>query len=370
MNFQNRPLELKKESVLFLFINFLIYISLTSQSAAVLIGLIFILLTLNIKFIFHHKEVTVALFNFLLINIFFGLVNASNQILLLEEIVRSVFFLLLYLQILHRLSNDALDKTIKFLSIFIIFSIFLYPFLKYHGRFTSFFPHPNHLAYTCNLLIAYFLLFSDIKSNKKIMYILPLIITVCLSQSSGGILSTLLTILMYNYKRNYKNFVFGFAFLFIAFFVFKESQFVSLIFEKFSSLKLDEVEERAGKLAFGNDTSLVWRVTYWYAILDGLNYHSLYEKVFGVGIGAMSYPNYYFYWMITDPHNDYVRKIAEIGYLGAFIYFVNWVYLISNLKNRIILLPILFIPMFVGNIVVNVTFMLLILVFIRRKKGG
>ncbi|MBU2979947.1 O-antigen ligase family protein [Alteromonas sp. C1M14] len=342
-------------------------ISLISQGLAILAGLLIALLyTLKNKTI-KLNSITILLTAFLFVNLIFGFINGSNLSLLLEEILRNFAFILIYTVIIKKLDNESIDSLIEIFSKLVICTLILYPILMYHGRFTSIFPHPNHLAYACNLMIAYILLVRGARNITEKTTIGLLLLLILLSNSSGGIISTCLTLLLYNFRKSIPKFLIVSIFIAILIWVLKDTQPLSLIFEKFNSVNLGEIESRSAKRAFGNDTSLVWRITYWYAIIDSLLHHPTWNHYFGLGIGTMSYPNYYFHWMITDPHNDYVRKIAEIGFLGATIYFTIWYLIIRKMKTKLFIFSIFLIPMLVGNMIVNVTFMLLLFLFIERS---
>lgn len=361
-------MELYKQNILVWMIFLIIITSLVSQALAVVISFsvsIFILVKSQ-KIVKNH--VSYALFAFLLLKLVVGLLNSSQLTLLFEELLRNFAFFILYSTLISKLDNNSLDVLIENLSILVIVTLFLYPLLQYHGRFTSIFPHPNHLAYACNLLIAYILSTKNVQNTIDKIRIFLLVTLVVLSSSSGGIIATTFTFLLYNFRKSFVNFTLITLLSLILIWFVRDIEPFSIIFEKFSSVNIGEIAERASDRAFGNDTSLVWRLTYWHAIVDSFLDHSSWIKFFGLGIGVMSFPNYYFYWMITDPHNDYVRVLAEIGILGVTFYFFIWIYLLRTVKEKYFLISVFIVPMLVGNMLVNLTFMLLLLLYIERKR--
>lgn len=344
----------------------IIVLSLLSQGLAVIMCIFLSGLILFERRRIKINKPAVGLLYILTLTLIVAVINGSSLSLLTEEIIRLLSYFLYFSVIISFMKTDKIDAFFKILTVFIISSAILYPLLKYHGRFTSFFPHPNHLAYACNLLIAYFLVVGEINKKYDRGYIFSLFVMIILSASSGGLIAATITLLLFFFKKNLVKFLLVALIIITIGWLLKDIESISLIFEKFNSVKLGEIESRSDKLAFGNDTSLVWRITYWYAIIDNLLKFPITNQLFGLGVGTMSFPDYYFNWMITDPHNDYVRKIAETGFIGAVIYFAIWVKILIHTKYRIFHVSTFFIPMIVGNMIVNVTFLFLYLLLVER----
>ena len=365
MNSNNENLVFKTENINVIAIFIITLTGQFSQGAAIILCLIFstfILMNTN-KILLNSK--VVALFNFLLITLVFGIINNSGLINFAEEGLRNIAYLLFFAVLVNSTKTENIDIFFRYFTKLVLISVIMFPVLQYHDRFSSFFSHPNHLAYACNLLIAYYLVCTD-KTKHNLITILLLYIVVILSASSGGLICSTLTILLYAFRKNLLVFMLMTIFISSLVWLLKDVHAISFIFDKFSSVKIDEIEYRSAHLAFGNDTSLVWRVTYWYAIIDNFMKYSTFTQWFGLGIGTMSYPDYYFFWMITDPHNDYVRKIAEIGFLGAIFYFINWIFILRKVKYSYYFISVFFVPMVVGNMIVSVTFLFMLLLLIAR----
>lgn len=329
------------------------------QFAIILCGFFVALYINNLSFIIIESVVKkVFIFSCLLIII--GLINQSDIFLLLEQIIKIWIFVFFFITLKNTMTKECFFNVIIGLSYIIIFSLFLYPFLLHNGRFSSIFAHPNHLAYVVNLLIFCFIFLYN-KNYKQLLILFLLTIILFLTNSSGGILCLIGLILTRILLSNKKSLYLLFFILCVALlFLFKDSiPAITTIFDKFNSIDTYELQKKIAMYQFGNDSSLVWRITYWSALIRELFADSLLVVIFGYGAGTMSSGNYLFYWMITDPHNDFVRIILEYGFFG-FITFSFYLYLvIKTHKIGFYIIPLLFLPMFVGNIVVNVPYILL-----------
>jgi hypothetical protein len=356
-----------KKSVFLLLIS--IIISAKIQSIALVI-LFFGLTCLLLKDkTIKYNKLTFLFSLFIVITIIVGVLNKSNLVLLVEEIFRATIIFLLCSSMLYKWRKQEFYLVFSILSKLIIFSSLFYPVLLYNDRFTSFFSHPNHLAYVCVLLI-FERLHRDIQNNDKntIFTVVALFVVVILSKSSGGILSAFMVLAFYFARNNLRYLVLFVGGVFVFYLLFENIEALSQIKEKFLSVNIDEIEKRTAQLAFGNDSSLVWRILYWNALLNQFYDFSVWKQLFGLGYGTMSYGNYAYFWMITDPHNDYVRKLLETGFIGIFLYYFIWLKIFQLTKLGIQWFPVFFVPLFVGNIIVNIPYLLLLTVIIYSHK--
>jgi O-antigen ligase len=300
---------------------------------------------------------------FLVLCFLIGIINSSDIRLWSEELFRNATLFLLSLIVIQYIKDNGKEVFFDLLYLTILISLIAYPFLLLDGRFTSYFSHPNHLAYL-SLLVLY-----EITTRENLIYlrkfkILTLILIIFLTKSSGGILCLSFLLLVYFSKKGTKYFI-SFSALTLLIFIFKDSiDALNLINEKFVSFDINEIESRINHMNFGNDTSLIWRITYWGALINQYMRFDEIGKLFGIGYGTMSQGNFAYSWMITDPHNDYVRKLLETGIIGLTIFFFIWLRIFKKSGVGIYCVPIFFLPLLVGNIVVNVPFMVSLIVII------
>ena len=249
----------------------------------------------------------------------------------------------------------------------IFLTVLLYPFLQHSGRFSSIFNHPNNLAYTIVLLSAYFLSKGDFKWVR--LFIATTLIL--LSGSSGGVIAIFLVYATYFYKNSKFQmlyFVLLIAFSIVIINFAQELPVFSSIYEKISALDVYTVVDKSEVLSFGNSSSFVWRITYWLALLNEYSYMDMFHKAVGLGVGAMSYGNYAYDWMVTDPHNDYVRILMERGWFFGAVYLVGFYYLIKNSGLGLYSIPAIFLPMSIGNLLSNSCLLLILVILIIRSK--
>lgn len=273
------------------------------------------------------------------------------------------------------------EKNIKyFFLILIAYFILTLPMGYYQtmnlGRYQNVLGHSNHLAYILSILI-YFLVFNvSFKSYKvNIICIVLIFVSLILTKSSGGLL-VLIALLGYNgivsNKISFLNKI-TFSVLPIIMIVlavnFSEkvaSQFESLNFLTWDFIenKVTQVIENGVNLA-GGYGSFIWRVTYWFAIVNEFISESFIKIFFGVGVDHLTQGNMPYKFMKDDPHNDFIKAFVEFGAIGLFLFigFFRKIYKIINKNFNIIILII--VPVLFGNPTVNfsvsITFILILM---------
>jgi len=292
----------------------------------------------------------------------FGSISIYKPQLLFEEIFK--VFVLLFICI--SIPRKNVNYSIVFNMLLIVFavSVFLYPFLLHDDRFKSFLSHPNHLAYLCVLITLYFLNSEDSLKPYKIFFLAFLVV---LSKSSGGMISFVALLFLYGARKNYRMAALSISSLVLFFLVWpllREIELFSILTEKLNQFDMYEIFIKADNESFGSSGSFVWRLASWLALLNEFDFLSGYQKVFGAGIGTMSSGNYLFDWMITDPHNDYIRVLMERGILGGCAFYYVFFRLLKLSGDFWIFIPATLIPMMVGNILTSYSYILLLLLLI------
>jgi O-antigen ligase len=181
-----------------------------------------------------------------------------------------------------------------------------------------------------------------------------------LTKSSGGTIvsMSLFFIWLHKKKNSYIYYLIGVAIVYFAYVL----GLFDLILEKLSyNFDYYDLLYRSENHYFGLDGSFVWRLTYWLAILFDVIYLNNSSVWFGLGFETMSKGSYYFNYMITDPHNDYLRLFAELGIVG-FSLMISFIFIILKRIWRWELLVVMLLPMCIGNILVNVPYMMLLLI--------
>jgi hypothetical protein len=115
------------------------------------------------------------------------------------------------------------------------------------------------------------------------------------------------------------------------------------------SFILDRVQSHeAGGVGSG-----LWRIIHWLSILFNFFNEDGFNIMFGLGLDTMTKGHYQYEFMITDPHNDFVRIMVETGIFGFLIFTYLYLKLIFWAPKSIYLLIVTAIPMMLGNIIVN-----------------
>lgn len=299
------------------------------------------------------------LFTTLFLSFIYGL---SHPKVYISEIIRQISWVTLAIIGIRFTEKEAH----LFYRMFVLSIVVCLPMLYFlSGRFEAYFNHANHLAYFCIFPFIHFLL--TCYTNYKWIYIFLIASIVLITQSSGGFAVLLLLLLLYFITQKKINvrvlFSLTIALLFI-FIAAYSTGALSLFYEKIITVDFDNISDKADRLSFGMEGSLVWRMTYWTAIIrEFLTTSSTYELLFGKGLKTMS-PEYYIYnFMIRDPHNDYVRLFVERGIIGGVLYFFLLIRICINSRYKVLILAMLLVPMSSGNIIVNFPFVFSFIIF-------
>ena len=294
----------------------------------------------------------------------------SDLLLMAEEIIKSLIIISL-LSVFYR-SDIAIDRVVNFLFYALLISVAGISYMEHEGRFSSYFSHPNHLAYFCSL-VSYALYTMKIKQyHLKIALMFAIVIA---SKSSGGLIVFLALLSSFLYQQNKRYFLLTVLVLSLLYPIYSFLLYFDIfqiLVEKVSGFEVLRVLEKADRLGFGNEGSLIWRIAYWIALLNEFQLSSYLQKLVGMGVGGMSSGNYIFAWMTTDPHNDYIRVLLERGLLGFIAYYVLFIKAINYVDKpaRLSLYVITLLPMAVGNILTNAPFIVLLyfLIYCRLRE--
>lgn len=294
----------------------------------------------------------------------------TSVMLRIEEIVK--FSSLISVAILlNRMPLEKLQQLPYYFSLLLIVTApVLFPFRLLDGRYMGIFEHPNHLAYVTVILLASQLILAKLKRKKlNILIALGLFALILLSKSSGGLLITMVVYAInqfYDLRRMpVKSMLISGAIISIGFVVYFTTDVVSILMSKIEMVDFSELSKKISRMNFGGEGSGMWRLAYWGAILNTFWHQSDYVHVFGHGAGAMSQGNFIYSFMRLDPHNDYVRLIVEYGIFGSLVVVSGWIYVISCVQYRVIIIMALLGPMFFGNILVNFPYMLSLIVSLK-----
>lgn len=279
--------------------------------------------------------------------------------LYIEEVIRLASWVALAL-IGRKLGDDDLDLFYRLfmLSIFIGLPMIFLSDL----RFRVYFGHSNHLAYFTLLPLIFYI--TRVQFKHRLVYVLFLFFICLLTLSSGGNVSFMAVVLFY-YIRSHGGFKNIILFSVVAIPVFYYSGLYEDFYNKITVFDWDEILRKAYVLSFGSEGSLVWRVTYWLAIINDFLYQIDFSTLMlGKGVKVMSAGNYLYDFMIRDPHNDYVRLLVERGVLGLLFFVVVLIKLVTKSNNSLLLSVGLFVPMFFGNILVSFPYFFAFILFL------
>lgn len=285
------------------------------------------------------------------------------------------YFLLLFF--INRMHTSTLQLFVKMCgySILVTLPFGLYIAFVVGGRYQFIFGHSNHLAYVCILLAFYFLKLYN--GNKVFGYLCAFLLGLIIltTKSTGGLLTYSLLIiylaLSWSGRTIIKKMIivlpiFG---LIAILFSFSERFLDQLKFLEFYDLTL--IMERAQLHEAGGIGSGLWRIIHWLSILYEFSFEPWFKILFGLGADTMSQGHYHYSFMITDPHNDFVRVIAEFGFMGFIVFVIYYLRLIKSLPSRGFFVIVTALPMFFGNIIVNFPYVLiastLIVLLIKSK---
>jgi O-antigen ligase len=271
----------------------------------------------------------------------------------------------------HLALKTALDLIISLVIVSIPYGIFVY---LNGGRFESIFPHSNHYAYVLAILLFYVLERSRY-SKLNFLYLVSILISIILTRSTGGFLTSVLLLLVHfllSRKSNFLLKIFSIAFLGF-FYVFLVYQFSDRFQSQVSDLSLiswDFIGERVSGGQIGGVSSGVWRITYWLMILEAFLNESTLTIIVGTGLDSLTHGNYIYEFVYTDPHNDYVKIIVESGVLGLGLFLLFIILLIGSVKHRLSIAILVSVPLLFGNILVNFPFnltLILVLTYLYKN---
>lgn len=233
-------------------------------------------------------------------------------------------------------------------------------------RFRGYFPHSNHLAYFLLLPLLHFILTKN--DDKRWFYVFMLFCISVITKSSGGtatFLAVLMVYFFYERKISLKLLILVIIGAAALIPIIYYSGAYDIFYSKVESVDLEQISDKADRMSFGSEGSLVWRMTYWKVLVDTFLQSSDNSKLlFGEGVKTLTSGNYIYSFMVRDPHNDYIRLFIERGIIGAIVFFGIFLKIIFKTQHKLILSFVLFIPMFFGNIVVSFPFMFSFIILI------
>lgn len=198
-------------------------------------------------------------------------------------------------------------------------------------RFASIFVHANHLAYVCAFISLATVL--DIlrgipdRSVRGLIWANFLVSNFILvvSMSSGGLLalvagSLIAAVTLGSASRKFLLLlIMGCALALI--FVFTDA--FELMMQKILLIDPYQISRHAVEYKFGGGKgSLSWRLTYWTALYDAHINSGAFHVLLGTGGGASSAGNYPYFFMLRDPHNDFMKMFVEYGIIGTSLIFL------------------------------------------------
>ncbi len=295
-----------------------------------------------------------------------------------QGFLRYIVYLLLFIFI-YNVDSLTLRLFIKLITILLFISI---PYGFYvsqiqHSRFEFIFDHSNHLAYVCVLLTLYFLVLFKSTKAKKYAFIALIGIVILFSKSTGGLLTYSILIIYNIFGRNmggvFKKLVIIVPTVFLLIVLMSLSdrfiqQLAFLEYYNFSFI-LERVEgHQAGGVGSG-----LWRIIHWLSILANFFNEHIIKILFGLGFDTMTRGHYHYSFMITDPHNDFVKIFVEIGIIGFIIFLYLYRKFILYIPKTYYFLIVTLVPMMLGNIIVNFPYMFvftIIIVILLKEKYG
>lgn len=290
-----------------------------------------------------------------------GSLSIYSVNLWLEEVFK--YFVLIFT--VFTLKPDRVNYPLFFdaLLLFLLCTLCAYPFLLHDGRFSSVLSHPNHLAYL-SVLLAVFNLIARRGGAVKWLMLFGVFILVIASKSSGGLISFFALLSLYFLKQKLLPAFILIVIAILSWPIVSEVEVVLILSDKIMQFDIFEVLIKADSTSFGSSGSFVWRVSYWVALLTEFLYFTPWNMAFGSGLGTMSHGNYLYSWMITDPHNDYVRLLLERGAVGFVLFIVVFVRFLILSRYFYLMIPSVLVPMLIGNILTNYSFILVLIIFI------
>lgn len=269
--------------------------------------------------------------------------------------------------LVKKLDYAFMLMTILPLLLFWLPQFYHFEYVTGDSRYQFIFSHPNHFAYYLCAVLLYFATSSrdGRMSERDYVFSALIIFMLLINKSSGGVLTALVILAISNFKRfldvRVAPFILIGAILFLYFFNFDK------VNNQIAFLVDGDVRELVEDGNLGGSGSLAWRLVYWYMIVSEFFHGSFADILFGVGFGTMSLGNYPYFFMYTDPHNDFIRIFVENGIIGILFFLLVINKLVSSLpRNKLCFLAAFLLPMLYGNVVVNHAFIVVMLVVYAR----
>ncbi|WP_457934129.1 hypothetical protein LOS73_18735 [Pseudoalteromonas sp. SCSIO 43210] len=311
-------------------------------------------------------------FLLILLSILFS-VNENLNVEAVKGFFRYISYLLLFLIYFRskmRFNIGQVFNSIIFFAIILSFfeSFYLLETIGGLKRYAFVFQHPNHMAYFFLPILFYFLFSTRERNIYGYCSLASCFLVLLISKSSGPLIVSCLLVL-YRFRREILTPKVIFLTLFSCVILFKLGV-LDKVSTQFDFLYDGSVQNLISEGNLGGDGSLAWRLVYWSLILKHFFALNLSDYIFGLGTNTLSYGNYIFHFMYTDPHNDFIKILVENGILLFLVFLTILLKSILMLKsNRLGFFILIFTPMMVGNIIVNGSFFLvLILVLIHFKE--
>lgn len=329
----------------------------------------------NMLFILKVNTVYTALF-ILIVPIASSLVHYNNIEVgyLIKHSVIYALYILIYSYNINSRDFGEMKKYFYFIYIIIVLFSILTGKTFEHGeerRFSGIFVNPNTFA-----LIGLSLLFlidetKDSSLRKFIIYLIVLSITIV--TSTAGAMLAFFTGIVFKYRKHLFNLRILSTLLVLtligAFFVdVLKLQIINKFYTQAVVLieNIDRIDfildmDYGSITTEGTSSSLsgIWRLAHWTKGLMIFAQGSIYEVLFGYGVGSS------IGLLGKLPHNDYLRVLLEQGIVGMllFIYFFRSIYSKLDSQYRYILV-ILAIFSISENVIDNMLFMILFILFI------
>lgn len=198
-------------------------------------------------------------------------------------------------------------------------------------RFASIFVHANHLAYVCAFMslaaVLDILRGSPDRSLRVLVWVIFSVSSFVLivSMSSGALLALVLGALIAAAALGSASRKFLLLLIFVCALglIFLLTNAFELLIQKILLIDADQISRHAGRYKFGGGKgSLGWRLTYWTALYDAHSNSGIFHVLFGTGGGASSAGNYPYFFMLRDPHNDFMKMFVEYGLVGTSLIFL------------------------------------------------
>lgn len=248
----------------------------------------------------------------------------------------------------------------RVISLSIIYISFTLPWGLYNltqgQRYFNIFEHPNHFAYVIAILVTYVLYnFNKIKYPKLSMFFL--LVSLLLTKSSGGILTTFtiisLTIFFRFDASLFKKLTIGLLVISLIVIIGLKSPKIQEQLSDLNLISFDYLLQRARLHNAGGQGSFLWRLIYWFEIFIAFFNENYINIILGKGADALTQGNFPYEFMTYDPHNDFVKVFVEYGFIGLIMLLIFIIKISYSSRMGIIIFILLTTPMFFGNILVN-----------------